>query len=104
MCKKEVSLYSYKNNNDAGYDYIEPEVVYTYHKKNYNNFKLIDKIRFKLGKLFLIIILPISFVLIIVGGLISTSVVGSIIGIPLVALGIVLIVSLFFIIKIIIPK
>jgi len=106
MEKKEISIYISNQKND---DYIEPEIVSESYGsyKNKKEFSFVDFlrfIRFKIGKFFLIITLPIALIFLVIGIFLSSTLVGAIFGIPLVILGIIVFVASIFVMRFIIPK
>jgi hypothetical protein len=103
MEKKEISIYISNQKND---DYIEPEIVSESYgsSKSKKEFSFVDFLRFKIGKFFLIITLPIALIFLVIGIFLSSTLVGAIFGIPLVILGIIVFVASIFVMRFIIPK
>lgn len=91
----------YKNTEEK--DYIEAEIVDDYdNKSKENNFyrfeytandnlNLLDKLKFKFSKTIFFISLAISIIFITIGILLSSTLIGTIFGIPLIILGIIII-------------
>jgi hypothetical protein len=81
---------------DSKDDYIEAEIVNdSFQSKGKRKISFLEKIRIKFGKAVLILTLPIGLILIIVGAILTSTFIGSIIGIPLIILGFIIVILSF---------
>ncbi len=95
--KKEIVSYRKDFKDNENYEYVEAEIVndYDYIKKDKLSF--FEKIRIKFGKALAFVFIPLSVGFLITGFLLSATVIGTIIGVPFIIIGIVI---LFFVFKV----
>jgi len=87
MIKKDIMTFA-SNNKDR--DYIEPEIVNKYWQGG-ERIGLFEKIKFKIGKFFLFLIFSAAFIFVLIGVFLSSTIIGSVIGIPMIILGFIII-------------
>ncbi|HOJ87271.1 MAG TPA: hypothetical protein PLN68_10140 [Elusimicrobiales bacterium] len=100
MRNKELDLFSNKKE-----EYVEAEIVDDFsNNRNKKSEGIIFKIRKKFGKAVLFFAFPICLVLIVVGAILSSTIIGAIIGIPLIIIGFSLLFASLFFLKILMGK
>lgn len=85
--KNDLEIFK-NSSKDDGFREVEAQIVEEFSNSDSKTTScFFDKIRTKFGKTLVFILLPISIVFIIVGFILSSTIIGAILGIPMILLG-----------------